>query len=193
MLRAVAVVDVPINDQDPLEPGALPEPVGGDRHVVEQTEAHGEVALGVMPRGASRGKAPVETTLGHLAGERDDRPRGEPRDPRAFGADRGIHRVEHRGSARDGLLDVLDVGGVVNPPQPVVLRFHGSDPHATRREPAVLESIVDADQTLGALRVPGPRVVLPESWIVDQTDVAHGSNSSVILSVVAVRAGHSRF
>ena len=62
-LRAVAVVNVEIDDSDFLELIFLLEILGGDGDVGEEAEAHGAVGLGVMAR-RSRGR---ERTL-HLAG-----------------------------------------------------------------------------------------------------------------------------
>ncbi len=50
VLRAVAVVDVDIDDGDATGAEAAGMR-GGYRHVVVETEAHGAVVLGVVPRG----------------------------------------------------------------------------------------------------------------------------------------------
>ena len=46
----VAVVDVPVHDQHPLEPVHVERAARGDRDVVEQAEAHRARGLGVMAR-----------------------------------------------------------------------------------------------------------------------------------------------
>jgi hypothetical protein len=53
------MVDVPIQDQDPLEPALRESVSGGDRDVVEQAEAHRAIGLSVMARGpqAAEGEA----------------------------------------------------------------------------------------------------------------------------------------
>ena len=52
VLRAVAVVDIPIEDRD--APGAVPllRMTRGNRRVVEEAEAHGSHPFGMMPRRA---------------------------------------------------------------------------------------------------------------------------------------------
>src|SRR5215212_2041491 len=55
VLRAVAVVDVPVEDGDPVDPlraGVL----GGYRGVVQEAEAHPVIPSGVMARGAGDGE-----------------------------------------------------------------------------------------------------------------------------------------
>ena len=59
LLRAVAVVDVEVDDGDPLQ--AAGEGRGGAHgHVVEEAEAHGPARGRVVPRGAHRAEGPVE-------------------------------------------------------------------------------------------------------------------------------------
>ena len=48
VLRAVAMMHVPIDDQHPLEPQGLCGNCRGHGHVVEQAEAHGRVCQCVM-------------------------------------------------------------------------------------------------------------------------------------------------
>ena len=62
VLRAVAVVDVPIDDQHPLEAVAGAQVGGTDGDVVEEAEAHGAIALGVVA-----GRADEREAVAHAA------------------------------------------------------------------------------------------------------------------------------
>ena len=84
-LGAVAVVDVPVEDQDPLG-AALGDRVGRrDGDVVEQAEAHRPVALGVVARRpqAAEGEAALrQQALGRRGPLRRPRAGPPPRSPR---------------------------------------------------------------------------------------------------------------
>ena len=47
-LGAISVVDVPVNNQDPLQSVLLPRVVRGDRDIAEEAESHGAVVNGVV-------------------------------------------------------------------------------------------------------------------------------------------------
>ena len=51
---AVARVDVPVDDHDPLDAQLGERELGRDRNVVEQAESHCAVPTGVMTGGAQR-------------------------------------------------------------------------------------------------------------------------------------------
>src|SRR5215475_2307979 len=51
LLGAIAMMHVPIHDQDAFQAIAFLGVTRGNGDVVEQTEAHGTLAFGVMPRG----------------------------------------------------------------------------------------------------------------------------------------------
>ncbi len=60
MLGAVAVMQVPVDDQDTPQT-AVPPGVGGpDGHVVEQAETHGPMRFGVMTGRADQGKTVID-------------------------------------------------------------------------------------------------------------------------------------
>ena len=59
MLRAVAVMQVPVDDDDATDARAA-EMRGRDRDVVEETEAHRAPVLGVMTRRPHEGDAVVD-------------------------------------------------------------------------------------------------------------------------------------
>ena len=76
-LHAVAVVDVPVHNQQPLDAEALPRDSGGDGHVVEQTEPHRLPRLAVVAGRAHDGQRVVELAGGDARDELDDRTRRE--------------------------------------------------------------------------------------------------------------------
>ena len=107
----VAVMNVPVDDRDPVEPGG--ESIGCcDRHIVQQAEAHGPVVLCVVTR-----RAHCDERIDRLAGDcgprrGDSTPggeaRGEPRMP--VGARVG---VEHGTIAVGRGFELIDVGRCV--------------------------------------------------------------------------------
>src|SRR4051794_32108983 len=50
VVRAIAVVDVPVEDRDALDTVSVPRVLRGDRHVVKEAEAHRTRDLAVMSR-----------------------------------------------------------------------------------------------------------------------------------------------
>jgi hypothetical protein len=130
VLGAVAVVDVVVEDGDPG--GALAaEVLGGHRHVVEEAEAHGEGALGMVSGRADGGE-------GRPGGQRElGRPEG--RLDRGPGSGEGavrqrvVRRVEERVAALDGPPEALDVLRIVN----------GGDRRLGPRVPLGLSAVLD--------------------------------------------------
>ena len=103
-LRAVAVVDVPIDDRDPLDPQRVLGVTRCDRDVAEQAEPHRAVSEGVVPGWTGEREA---TRLHGL----DRAARGEQRRLERGGIGDRVAVEPHR------LLecgDALDVGGVVH-------------------------------------------------------------------------------
>ena len=70
---AVAVVDVPVEYEHALHPVLADRQLGGDRHIVEQAEAHRAVAFGVVAGGPYSAEAHRR-----LAGEQRLRHRAAP-------------------------------------------------------------------------------------------------------------------
>ena len=108
-LRAIAVMDVEIDDRHAFETVHIAGPQRADRGVVEKTETHRPIGFGMVPRRADR----AECIVG-LA--RDDRVDGG--DHRAGGAQRrptrgrGQHRVgvdRYMTRPWNGIQDALDM------------------------------------------------------------------------------------
>ena len=67
VLRAVAVVDVPVDDCHAIEPVLTPSGSGGDSRAIEKAEAEGLVRLCVMARRAHERKSATHLTTHHAA------------------------------------------------------------------------------------------------------------------------------
>ena len=79
VLRGVPVVDVVVDDRHAPDAGR-PRVCGGHRHVVEQAEAHGAVALGVMARRPHERQRALILAAQHALDHLDARSRREQRD-----------------------------------------------------------------------------------------------------------------
>jgi hypothetical protein len=55
-LGAVAVVNIPVEDGYPLNPGLLDGVMGRDRRIGQQAKAHAAIADGMVPRRPSQNK-----------------------------------------------------------------------------------------------------------------------------------------
>src|SRR6476659_7079131 len=66
LLRAVAVVDVEIDDRDPLQPVITLRVSRADTDVVEQAEPHGPFGFGVVARRAARDEGVLHLIVEHL-------------------------------------------------------------------------------------------------------------------------------
>ena len=110
---AVAVVDVPVEDEDPLGAELADRQLGRDRDVVEEAEAHRPRRFGVVAGGAHGAEAdPVlaaEQRPGHRAGAAGGV------QGRAVGglADEGVG-VDRAAAGEAELADRLDVTGAVD-------------------------------------------------------------------------------
>ncbi len=94
VLRAVAVVEVIIDDEDPAQAMPAEEVLGADRGIVEEAEAHGPRGLGVMAGRPDEGDrapdGPVHDPVERFEEAARRKKRGRPR-PRS--GDRiGVHR-----------------------------------------------------------------------------------------------------
>ena len=114
VLRAVAVVDVPVEDQNALEVEFVAQRAGGDDDVVEQTEAHRAVALGVVTGRPDRAEGPPQPAASDLPGGLDHPAGGEPCDFIALGADGAVRLVDERLPSSTGLGHAIDVATVVD-------------------------------------------------------------------------------
>ena len=112
-LRAVPVMHVVVDDRDPLEPRRARR---GRRHrdAVEQTETHGPIRLGVMPRRTNQGHGRDAFRQGRLDGGHH----GAGRQQRHLV--RGIRRIGVGVEPQPlpgGVRDAVDVRGAMHPHQ----------------------------------------------------------------------------
>ncbi len=77
VLGAVAVVHVPIEDQDACRAVLRLQGAGGERDVVEEAESHGVAGLGVMARWAHRSQSRRRLPPQHASREIDRAARGQ--------------------------------------------------------------------------------------------------------------------
>ena len=170
LLRAVAVVHVPVDDRHALE-AARARVRGRDRHVVEQAEAHGLRGPGVVPGRAQERDALGDGAVDHRVDHRDERPGGQPGDLDALCRHVGVG-VEVASLAAQ-LAERLDEAGVVHASELVVGRGAGLD---AIEEGAGGRRLRDAgsrrDQPLGALGVVAEGSVPVEARVVDDQRAA---------------------
>ena len=101
VLGAVAVMHVPVDDRDAMQPELRLCPACGDRHVVEQAEPHRPFALGVVPRRPGECESAKTYRLDRSAG----------REQRSLVGRLGAHRVGVDPAA--GVTDAVDQAAVV--------------------------------------------------------------------------------
>jgi hypothetical protein len=112
-LGAVAVVDIPIHDQDPFATSPLRGPCR-DGHVGQEAEAHGAVCQAVVARGPDRGKGVAVASQG-VVQRGQHRPRAAGRSGPTAGVHDGVG-VEHAPAAAAERLQHDQVGVGVNGP-----------------------------------------------------------------------------
>ena len=159
VLRAVAVMDVPVDDRDALGAMRLLRVPGGDRGIVEEAEPHGAGALGVMAGRAHRREGVPGPPRHHLV------------DGLHGGADAAQHRLQgarrhgrvgvdrDHAVARRHLLDRLHVGGRMGE----LGHRRGAERRRLADEPGetlVLERPIDRPDAVGALGMAGRRLVV---------------------------------
>jgi hypothetical protein len=114
ILGAVAVVHVEIQHRDPLQAVGGDRVRGADRDVVEDAEAHGLAARGVVPGRAHRAeRAPRRARHHHVRGG-DDRTRRAQRRRKRARVHRGIGIQVRIAARRRRLEDAIDVVRLVD-------------------------------------------------------------------------------
>jgi hypothetical protein len=112
-LCSVPVVNIPIDDQDSLEPMLLAGVVGGERDIAKETEPHGAVVDRMVPRRPDSGEAArVNATYRQVDGGQDTSRSGGGGVPRPAAQD-GVS-VESPTTVFGELFDAANVVGVVN-------------------------------------------------------------------------------
>ena len=113
-LGAVPVMDVPVDDEDPL-PG-VDQVGGGHRHIVEEAESHGPVTEGVVAGGPSGDEGDSGAALAELIHRGDP---GSGRPPGGIpggGIGVGI-RIQMAAPSGTEALELVEIVGGVDPGQ----------------------------------------------------------------------------
>lgn len=111
LFSAVAVVDIEIQYRHLLQPVSGAGMEGPDRYVVEQTEPHCPVGLGVMPRRTHGAEGVFHRADGHGINRRTDGSGGTQRGFVTVGAERGVS-IKRAGS---GILDFFQMQTRMHP------------------------------------------------------------------------------
>ena len=158
---AVAVMDVPIEDEHPPDAQLANGELRRERDVVEQAEAHRAIGLGVVP-GGSHAAEPEHSLAGqqrpcHLTGAAGGVQCG------AVGglADVGVG-IDRTSPRQRELPDPMNMPGAVNELQPSV-RYGWRLASLPAQPVASGQRLLDREQTLRRIRVLGhvhPRIVL---------------------------------
>ncbi len=141
-LRAVAVMDVEIDDRHPLEAVHVAGPQGADRGVVEQAETHRPIGFGMVPGRAHRAKGIVGLAGDDRVdgGDRPRRRRATPLGPRPATAP--CRRRSRHGPSSERREDALDVvprmhpQQIVESPPPAPRAARAGELRAGERRPA---------------------------------------------------------
>jgi hypothetical protein len=145
VLGAVAVVDVPIDDQHPLQT-AIERVGGGDGDGVEEAEAHPPDRGGVVPRRAGQHESAPRPAVKRRVDGGDTGPGGEGGGIDRARGDSGIG-IEPATPARGKLAHPGDVARVVNARQGLVGGGAEGDFRAIPEEIAALQFVLDGDET----------------------------------------------
>ena len=158
VLRAVAVMQVPIHDQDTAQAEPRAQILRAHGHAVEQTEPHRAVAFGVVARRAYQGEAVV-----HLAFHDRVQHAQQPAAGQQCGLVRprtdARIRVERRGRLSGRRRHAPDQAGVVNQRDFLMGGEPGREPHEPRA-PIRLHAAQQAADPVRAFGMPGAGVVL---------------------------------
>lgn len=114
VLRAVAVVDVPVDDED--LPHTVPrlEVPGRDGRVVEEAEPHPHVPPRVVPRRPDGAEGAVDRPFRHRLRPRDRASRRQQRDVEGVPVEVGVLRLECEVAAPAGPLQPVQIFPVVD-------------------------------------------------------------------------------
>jgi hypothetical protein len=164
VLRAVAVVDVPVHDEHALvaQGGAGVGRRYGD--VVEEAEPHGPPSLGVVARRTHQGEGASRISGGHGRDRIDRCARGQERRGHASRRDRGVQVQGRRSPAQ--LLDPIHVGRLMDALDRLArrrLRDRPPDPGHGRAS----QRRDDGPQAVRPLRVIRPRI-MAQHGLIDQ-------------------------
>ena len=160
VLGAVAVVDVEIDDGDPCQAVRLQGMRGGDGDVVEEAEAHGLVAGGVVAGRAAGDEGVVHLAAHHPVHRHHRAAGGMAGGVQAVRVHAGVGVERVQAFAGRGGFDEVDVGGVMHPQQLAALHPRGFEMRQIIEQVGGMQPVIDGAQARGAFRMPVAHVVL---------------------------------
>ena len=156
-LGAVAVVDVPVDDQDPFTDGGARS--GGDGHVVDEAEPHGAIFGGVVSRWSHGNEGNPVSAPFQLGERHQSRSRGAASGRPRVGAGVGVG-VDVPAAAGAERLELGQVGRRVHPGQLVERCLADRRVHQLVLQPEGAHSVHDCGQPRLLLGVVRTSVVL---------------------------------
>src|SRR5207245_1276263 len=168
-LRAVAVVHVPVDDEQARDAVLVLQVAGRYRRVVEETEAHRAVGLRVVPRRPRRHERGPRPATGDDVAGRERSPGGEERRAPGTWRDAGVGIQAHRGLvARPADHPNVLLG--MDARYPLDRTGVGAHLQEAIEEAGGLQVVPDRPDPLRALGMAGAVAVLEAILVVDEGD-----------------------
>ena len=189
-LRPVPVVDIEIEDGDPLQAMRRQRMGGADGGVVEETEPHRPVGFGVVPRRAHGAERPPRGGAEDRVHRRARRPGGPQRGLPRTGRDDGIAvdmRVAFAGNCGE---HALHRRRRVDPPD-LGARSARRCAAVERGEPRRRQGALDRAQALRAFGVARPRVVAGAGGMREDGESLHGGATFLYVCPVLQALGNA--
>ena len=174
LLRAVAVMDVEIDDQDAVELEPRQRIRGRQGDVAEDAEAHAFAGTGMMPRGADQAEGAAVAALHHVRDGLDRRAGGQPCGHHRMRKDPGVG-IQRRRRPEPREPRSPEVLRLVNPQQLVPGRLADAAGGAGAGIAGPLQMAEDRLEPLGTLGVPSRDAMLDHPPVRVQGD-GHGSS-----------------
>ncbi len=169
VLGAVAVVHVPVENQQLVESCLALEGACGDGDVVEQAEAHGAIGLGVVAGRTDGGQAGRRLSACDRTSQIHAAPGGQPRHIEALTADVGV-RIQMGRRLLHGSLDLPEVSAIVHAQN--LLGFGGTWLDSREAPFEALNRVRHGEQPFGTLRMAGRGPVTPKADILHDAEAA---------------------
>ena len=169
VLGAVAVVDVPIGDQDALGVVDLLGVAGGDGYIIKYAEAHAARGGGVVTGRADGGESVAHAVSENGVDGGQAGAGGHQGDVEGVDAERGVAGAEQPGLARHVMPDHLDISARVDQVQVLVARGAGLDGRQGLEQPRVGQGVVQRDVARGALRMAVAGIVALEEQVENES------------------------
>ena len=159
VLGAVAVVNVEVDDGNPRETVRLQGMRGSNGDVVENAEAHGLIAGGVMARRTAGDKGTGDVAAHHQINRHHRTTSGMVGGLQGMRVHAGVGVEGMPAFGGRGRFDKIDIGGVMHPQQLAAMRARGFVMRQEIEQVGGVQPVVDCTQPRGAFRMPDPHVV----------------------------------